>query len=212
MNALSIVACMAGGATVACAQATHNGYIWIEGPDEFLAANTTYTLEVWGRVESPLYVDGQSMIAGFGIDILNTGGGPSVASVSNVRIDDWATNFGTIGIILGNDILGTSGGQLPSWVDPQEPPPPPLNPIRLFTFDFTTASGPLGEIGFSPANPNPNGGFSFYPHMLNGASIIIPNSPDTELHLEGWTSTVPSPGGVMALTVLGLNGRRRRER
>lgn len=189
----------------AAAQATHNGFIWVEGPSEALAADTTYTLEVWARFESPLWVDGESMIAGFGIDILNVGGGSFVGGVSNVRIEDWAISFGIVGAIVGNDIVGISGGQLPSgWVDPQDPPPPPPAINRLFTFDFTTAAGPLGAISFSPAHPNPNGGLSFYPDGRHGASIIFPNTPGTQLHLDGWTSTVPSPSLGLTLLLLRL--------
>jgi len=192
----------------AAAQATHHGYIWVEGPDEALAPNTTYTLEVWGGVESPLFVHGTSMMAGFGIDILNTGGGDSVASVSNVRIAEWARAFGTTGSIQGNDIIGVSGGQMPQ--DFPMDPPELRNPIELFSFDLTTAGGPLGQISFAPANPHPFGGLSFYTHWWSGLMLIIPNQEGSELHFGGWTSTVPSPGSGLTLVLACISFRRSR--
>lgn len=202
-----------GLTTVASAQATHHGYMWIEGPSEVLAPNTTYTLEVWARFESPAWVGGVSMIAGFGSDILNVGGGSFVSGVSNVRFEEWAVVFGNVGEIDGNDIIRISGGQRPGgWVDPPDsPPPPPEESLtRLYTFDFTTGTGPLGAISFAPANPNPNGGLSFYPAWTNGASMVFPNTPGTALHFDGWTSTVPSPGAIAAFITMTLISRRRR--
>ena len=197
--------------SAAAGQAIHNAYIWIEGPDHVLAPNTTYTLEVWGRIESPVYVEGVSMVAGFGIDVLNLAGADSIASVSNVRIEFWAEQFGTLGIVAGYNVLGTSGGQLPFGIVFPPYPPDVRNPIPLFTFDFTTASGPLDEISFTAANPNINGGLFFYPNMWDGASIVAPNDTNTALHLSGWTSVVPAPGSaILGLVAVGYGlGRRR---
>ena len=90
------------------AQDMHNGFIWIEGPDEVLEANSTYTLEVWGRIESPAFIQRDSAIAGFGIDIRNTAGRDQIDSISNIQIADWAAGFGTDGIIQIIDLLNTS--------------------------------------------------------------------------------------------------------
>ena len=73
------------GAAAACAggafgQATHTATIWIEGPDEVLPG-TTFTLDVWGRFESPDFVEGVSAIAGFGLDVICTAGRDEVVEV-----------------------------------------------------------------------------------------------------------------------------------
>ncbi len=212
----TIAACagMVFSVSAATGQAIHNAYIWIEGPNHVLAPNTTYTLEVWGRIESSAYVEGVSMMAGFGIDVLNLAGASSIASVSNVSIEIRAEQFGTLGLVIGHDVIGTSGGQLPLLFGILPPYPPDVrNPIPLFQFDFTTGDGRLEHISFSAANPNVNGGMMFYPNRYDGASIIVPNDADTALHLSGWTSVIPAPGSaILGLAAVGYGVGRRRGR
>lgn len=195
--------------TCAQAQDLHNGFIWIEGPNEVLESNTTYTLEVWGRMESPAFITGDSAIAGFGIDIRNTAGADQIASISNVQIADWAAGFGTVGTILIIDLLNTSGGQLANLWGILNPNIDLSNPIPLFTFDFTTANVPIENLEFTPMDPNVNGGLSFYPDIEDGATIITPNDAETSLTLTPWTYQIPAPGTLVPLVLLGVIGRRR---
>jgi len=196
--------------SLAGAQATHNGYIWIEGPEEVLQPNTTYALEVWGRWESPLFVEGYSAMAGFGIDIINAAGQSSVGSVDQVRFPSWSELFGQFSGVSGTDILGVSGGQLPrNPINPVEPNPNTDNPIMLFMFEMTTSNAVLAPIQFLPSNPSIHGGLSFYPSIDDFFSIVAPNDHDTALHLTGWTS-VPAPFSVVPMIgVLGMIRRRR---
>jgi len=197
--------------TWAHGQDIHNGYIWIEGPTEVLQPDTTYTLEVWSRWESPLWVDGVSAMFGFTTNIINDEGGQSVADVSNVILDPWINFLSYTGNISNNSIYGVSGGQIPPDF-PQEPwDYERANPLRLFTFDFTTASQTPGLISFSPSNPY-NGVLAFMPDPGNVGAIHAPVDSNTALYLDGWTSTIPAP---MSIGPLGLGAAcvlRRRER
>jgi MYXO-CTERM domain-containing protein len=204
-----VVAAVAGGAL---AQATDTATIWIEGPDEVLP-DSTYTLEVWGRWESPSFVDGVSAFAGFGIDMHVTEGREDISSVGGVQIAGWAAGFGNNGIIEVVDILGASGGQLANLFGILNPTIEMGNPLLLYSFEFTTETGPLTVLEFSPANPNPNGGLSFYPVSTDGASVIAPNDAGTELVLVPWRYEVPGPGGAaVVLAAAGVIGTRRRRR
>lgn len=188
-------------AGTAGAQATHHAEIFMVGPSEVMR-NSTYTLEVWGRFDSPWFVEGTSAIAGFGIGMGATTGFEQLASISNVQIAPWAGGFGWPGIILGLAIVdgGVSGGQLANLFGFLNPNINMSNPILLYTVDFTTGDVPITHIGFAPQDPNVNGGLSFYPISTDGASIIAPNHPDSSLTLTGWEYFVPSPGaGVLAL-------------
>jgi hypothetical protein len=200
MNRLGIIVLLIAG--TAWGQTIHNGFIWIEGPDEVLESNTTYTLEIWGRIESPAFITGDSAIAGFGIDIRNTAGRDQIDSISNIQIADWAAGFGTDGTIQIIDLLNTSGGQLANLWGILNPNIDMRNPIPLFTFDFTTASGPVTNLEFTPVDPNVNGGLSFYPDNEDGASIITPNDADSSLTLTPWTYQVPGPGSLAPLLFL----------
>jgi hypothetical protein len=185
-------------ASSAPAQDTHDGYIWIEGPDEVLESNSTYTLEVWGRWESPLWVDGVSAMFGFTTNIINDRGGQSVADVSNVILDPWINYLSFTGNISDNSIYGVNGGQLPPDF-PQEPwDYERANPLRLFTFDFTTTSQTPGLISFMPSNPS-NGGMLFFPDTDDVSLIFAPFDENTALYLTGWTSTIPAPTTLWAL-------------
>jgi hypothetical protein len=206
MNRLGIIVLLIAG--TAWGQTIHNGFIWIEGPDEVLESNTTYTLEIWGRIESPAFITGDSAIAGFGIDIRNTAGRNQIDSISNIQIADWAAGFGTDGIIQIIDLLNTSGGQLANLWGILNPNIDMRNPIPLFTFDFTTASGPVTNLEFTPADPNANGGLSFYPDNEDGASIVTPNDADSSLTLTPWTYQVPGPVSAAPLFLLAMSRRR----
>lgn len=206
----------AGLAAVLCAQAAgqavHHGYVWLEGPEGVLAPNTTYTMEAWGRWESPLFIDGFSAMAGFGFDVINTAGsGTQVASVSNVQFFLWDGLWGTQGTIVGTNITGISGGQIPNpGIVPIWPFMDLRNPIPLFTFTFITADAPIVHLGFEPMRPHPMGGLSFYPNATDGASIIAPNDEGTALHMIGWEYVVPSPSSWVAVGLMMLAGRRGR--
>ncbi len=190
------------------AQAIHHGYIWIEGPESVLQANTTYTLEVWGRWESPLFVEHTSAMAWFAIDVLNTRGMSSVAAVSPPRFALWSLAYGEFDSIDGTNILGVQSGQLPGPDGTPDGNPDLNNPLLLFQFDITTAGGPIGVVEFAPANPGAMGGLAFYPYR-DGFAIAAPNDAETELHLTGWTS-VPSPGAIVAMSLGATVARRKR--
>lgn len=210
---LQVVAASVALAVVstARAQALHHGYIWIEGPEEPLAPDSAYTLEVWGRWESPLFEQYSSAMAWFGMDILNARGSESVAEVSAVRFAFWASQFGQFDAIDGTHILGVESGQLNNVDSTPDGSPDRSNPIMLFRFDFTTEDGPIEIVEFRPANPGPYGGLAFYPYLGDSWAIAAPNDADTELHLTGWTSAVPSPGAVVGLVTLIGAGKRRRQ-
>lgn len=187
---------------------THRFTMWAEAPETVLAGET-FTIGFWGSVESPVFVEGTSAMAGFGIDAVGQG---SVTLVSNVTIQPWAADYGTVGGIFGPNVQGVSGGQIRNIITP------PLsfsleNPILLFTFDVT--AGGSGSITYTPANPNPNGGLSFYPDYLNGASIVGPNDADTSLALIGATTRIvpaPTPLMLVGASLYTLGSRRRNRR
>lgn len=194
------------------AQAIHHGFIWLEGPEGVLAPDTTYSIEAWARWESPIFIEGTSATGGFGFDVINTlGSGACVASVGNIRIADWAAGFGSYDRIDGTDIIWISGGQIPDlfgWY----PQVDHRNPIPLFTFDFTTAGGRVGDFTFAPMNPGPWGGLTFYPVSTDGFSVIAPRDPGTELHLMSWSYVIPAPGPAGMIGVAGMLGAGRRRR
>ncbi len=76
------------------------------------------------------------------------------------------------------------------------------NPILLFTVLAT--AGLEGTMTFTPANPNINGGLSFYPVDTDGASIIGPNDAGTSLVVLGATVLIVPGPGVAVGSVLGL--------
>ncbi len=209
MKSLLVFGVLAVAASAVSAEAIHHGYIWIEGPDEVLQANTTYTLEVWGRWESPLFVDGVSAMAGFWFDVINTAGsGTNVASVGNLQIAEWALGFSHFDGIDGTNLVGVAGGQLADlfgW----GPRVDRTHPIMLFEFDFTTSAGPVGPLAFSPMNPEPGIGLSFYLRSTAGEWIGAPNGTDSELHLVPWVY-VPSPNAVALIMLAGVQHARRR--
>lgn len=210
MNRLFVAGFAGILAGTAGAQATHQAEIYMIGPSEVMS-NTTYTVEAWGRWDSPLFVQDISAMAGFGIDAINTFGGDQIASVGNVQIAQWALGFGVPGDIIDLSVRGISGGQLANLFGFLNPFIDMRNPIMLFSFEFTTADVPITHIGFAPANPNPNGGLSFYPLSMDGASTIAPNHPDSSLTLTGWEYVVPSPAG-MGVLAMGLGAWLRRRR
>lgn len=195
---------------VCCAAPVHAQVFTIraEAPETVLPGEI-YAIEFWGSVEGGLWVDGVSAIAGFAIDALGAG---AVDSVTEATIPNWAANFGTPGQVSGIDVLGVSGGQVPNLFGP--PTQSDMsNPILLFSIGVT--AGGEGLILYTPANPNPNGGLSFYPLVGDGAMITAPNDPGTTLVLVGATTRiVPGPGGIGVLAggVLVGSTRRRRDR
>jgi len=197
-----------GLASAASGQATHMGEIFITGPADAPTVGETYTMEVWGRFTSPDFVQGVSAIAGFGIDIGLTGDSDPIASIGNVHISDWASGFGQTGTVDGSTLRGVSGGQLANVFN-LNPSINLDNPILLFTFDFTAQ--PYTHIGFTPMNPNPNGGLSFYPVSTAGASVTVPNNPDSSLTLSEFHYFVPAPGSLAIFTMaFGSMAHRRR--
>ncbi|GAB4384691.1 MAG: hypothetical protein Kow0022_08020 [Phycisphaerales bacterium] len=171
----------------------------------------TYTVEVWGSISGGAWVDGTSAVAGFGIDAVAADGAAGVASIGNQVFEAWASGFATPGTVSGADLVGSSGGQLANLFGFLNPSIDMSNPIRLFTFDVTVADGFAGTITYTPANPNPNGGLSFYPVSTDGASIIAPNDQGTTLTLTGASTTVvPAPASLALLGLGGLVARRRR--
>jgi hypothetical protein len=176
--------------------------IWAEAPGA-VGPGETFTVAFWGSVESDLWIDGQSAMAGFGIDALGEG---AIAGVTEADVASWAAEYAAPGVVLGDDVVGISGGQLHSPFF-ESPPFDLSNPILLFTIAVT--AGQAGSIAYTPGNPNPNGGLSFYPDEDEGASIIAPNDAGTALVLEGATTRiVPAPmtlgpllaGGFAAVT------------
>lgn len=184
---------------------THQFTIWAEAPETVLAGET-FTVEFWGAVDSPVFVQGESTMAGFHIDAIGSG---SVESVGYADIEPWAEQFAGGGTIEGASLVGVTGGWGYSVIAP------PLifnfdNPIRLFTFEVT--AGESGSITYTPGHPHPAGGLAFYPIYTNGASITAPNDPNTSLALIGATTRiVPAPTSIMLVGtgLLSLGSRRR---
>ena len=175
-----------------------------------VATNSTYTVEVWGSVTGGSWVDGTSAMAGFGIDAIATGGASLVTANGGSVLSDWASGFGTDGTVNGADLEGTSGGQLANLFGILNPGIDMSNPILLFTFDVTVGAAG-GDVTYTPANPNINGGLSYYPDSQDGASVIAPNDSGTTLTLVGATThVVPAPASLALLGLGGLVARRRR--
>ncbi len=207
MNKLGLLALVV--AASASAQDIHNGTITIVGPNEYIDHYSTYTLEVWGQWDSPDFIEGVSAMAGFGFDIEQTIGQEQIVSVGNLQYAPWAAAFGTDPTIVGNDMLGISGGQLANLFGILNPDIDLGNPILLFTFEITTGEEHVWNIEFTPTNPNVNAGLSFYPDSENGASIIAPNDADTSLTMNSWAYYIPSPASTVPLFLM-LAARRRR--
>lgn len=200
-------AIVAAAASTAAAQDFH---IWLNAPNSVLAGDT-YTIEVWGSVAGGSWVQGTSAIAGFGIDILNVEGAGIISALGPTVISPWAAGFGTNGTIVGADVIDTSGGQLANLFGFLNPNINMSNPIMLFKFDVTTMFGTSGWITYTPGNPNPNGGLSYYVISTDGASVIAPNDPGTTLTFAGIeTFVVPTPATLALLALGGLFISRRR--
>ncbi len=198
-------------AVPASAQEIHNGFVWIEGPDEVLQPNSTYTLEVWGRWDSPAFIQDESAMAGFRFNIFNTVGRDQVDYMSNVQVSGWAAGFGaSAGEILIVDVLGVRGGQLANLFGILNPDINLNNPIPLFTFDITTANVPVTDIEFTPSVSDPDGGLLFYPDILDGATISAPDDPDTTLTITPWAYQIPNPMSTTPLFLLAMARRRHR--
>jgi hypothetical protein len=181
--------------------------IWTEAPTT-VEQGGTYTVEFWARVEGSPFVQDVSAIAGFGIGGFATAGRHRVAMNHGTVFADWV-GLRTYGTVVGPDVIGVSGGQLASifgvpWTDLS-------HPVMLFQFDVTVGDT-LGRVTYTPGDPSPLGGLSFYPLSTDGSSIIAPNDPGTTLTFVGATTrVVPGSGVVAALTVAcGLAGFRRR--
>jgi MYXO-CTERM domain-containing protein len=204
-NAIAI-AVVAGLAAAASAQ---DFEISMVAP-ESVATNSTYTVEVWGTVSGGSWVDGVSAMAGFGIDAIATEGASLVTANGGSVLSGWASGFGTDGTVNGADLEGTSGGQLANLFGILNPGIDMNNPILLFTFDVSVGAAG-GSVTYTPANPNVNGGLSYYPDSEDGASVIAPNDSGTTLSLVGATTrVVPAPASLALLGLGGLVARRRR--
>jgi hypothetical protein len=196
---------------MAAAASAQDFEIYTVAPTE-VAPGATYTVEVWGSVSGGTWVQGTSAFAGFGIDMIATEGAAGVGNNSGSAIETWANGFGTDGTVNGADLTGTSGGQLANLFGFLNPGINLSNPIKLFSFDVTVAAGFFGTITYTPGNPNPNGGLSFYPNSQDGASVIAPNDSSTTLALTGAsTRIIPAPASLALLGLGGMvAGRRRR--
>jgi len=197
---LAMIASVAGGQS-------HRFTIWAEAPETVLAGET-FTVEFWGSVESPAFIEGESTMAGFLCDAIGSG---SVASIDHANIEPWAEQYANGGTIAGASLLGVTGGWYRSVIAP------PLifnfdNPIRLFTFEV--AAGASGSITYTPGQSHPLGALAFYPSYTNGASITAPYDADTSLTLLGATTRIVPAPTPLALVVAGLYtlGSRRRNR
>jgi len=180
--------------------------IWAEAP-EAVDPGETFSVEFWASVEGEPWEDGVSAFAGFGIDAIGSG---DVVSVTAAVLEDWAAGFGTQGSINGINVEGVSGGQIANVFDCLNPNINMNNPIRLFSIEVMAGLG--GSIAYTPANPNINGGLSFYPNSQDGASIVAPNDPGTTLEFFGATTRiVPAPAalGVFGFATLATRRRRR---
>ncbi len=206
-NAIALIV-VAGLAAAASAQ---DFEISVVAPVE-VAPGATYTVELWGSVSGAPWVQGTSAMSGFGIDAVATAGAAGVGSITGSNIAGWASGFGTNGTIQGANLVGTSGGQLANLFGFLNPNINMSNPILLFSFDVTVANGFFGTITYSAANPNVNGGLSFYPVSTDGASIIAPNNAGTTLTLlSASTRIIPAPASLALLGLGGMvAGRRRR--
>jgi hypothetical protein len=196
-----------GIAASASAQ-THTGTFAIQHTSGFYSPGETATFAVFAQWDSPAFIDGLSATAGFGFDIVTAYGLDNVASMSNLQYADWAAGFGVGPDYTDTSILNISGGQLANLFGILNPGINMNNPIELFTFDVTWSSGPLGVTEIATSNPNINGGLSFYPDSQDGASIIAPNDPDTELVM-GSIIFFPAPGTAAPLLMMAMIRRRR---
>ncbi len=205
MNKLGMLALVV--ATSASAQ-PHTGAFTIQLTSGFYSPGETASFAVYAEWDSPEFINGFSATAGFGIDIITAHGMDNVASMSNLQYADWAVGFGSTPDYIGADILNISGGQLANLFGILNPGIDMSNPIELFTFDVTWSSGPLGVTEITTGNPNINGGLSFYPDSQDGASIIAPNDPDTELVM-GSIIFFPAPATAAPLLMMAMIRRRR---
>lgn len=175
-------------------------------------AGTSYTVEVWGQFSGGAWVDGTSALAGFGIDIIATGGRLLVDSVTPGYNTGGGITLSEAGFNVGPDLLGVRGGQLANLFGFLNPNIDMSNPIQLFTFDVTI-TGEAGVIEYTPMNPAAEGGLSFYPISTDGASIAAPNDAGTTLTLTGARTIVNVPGsGGLVVGSMALVGAMRRRR
>ncbi len=167
----------------------------------------TFELHLWASFAGESWVEGESVIAGFGFDVLGSG---SIEAVSAAIIDPWAAQFGNSGVADGTNVHGISGGQLPLHV--VLPPPETYNydhPAHMFIIEVV--AGNEGTMVFEPGNPNVNGALSFYPNLFEGAPVIAPNDPGTILEMIGTTTRiVPAPSGALLSAFFAGRWQRRR--
>ncbi|MBX3323735.1 MAG: hypothetical protein KF757_12170 [Phycisphaeraceae bacterium] len=210
MNQKILTMAVCGAVATGALADPHVFTIYAQAPATALPGESI-TVEIWGQVQSPQWVQGTSMIAGFGIDVLGTG---EISNVEMGQISEWAAGFGINGFVQGFNVVGTSGGQLHDghwgdcWIGDCEGDRG--NPILLFTILAT--AGEWGEMVFTPGNPNINGGLSFYPSWDDGLSIIGPNDAGTSLVLLSATVLIVPGPGVLVGSVLGLALMARRKR
>lgn len=186
--------------------------IWAEAPAT-VERGETYTVEFWASIVGEPWVEGTSAMAGFAVDAYATEGSNLVALNHGSVIADWAVGFGTNGMVVGADLIGTSGGQLAALFGcPDFFCPDLSNPMPLFSFDVTVADE-RGTITYTPGGMNWNGVLAFYPHFTDGFSIAAPNDAGTTLVFQSVTTRiVPSPGvcALLAASMGALARRRRR--
>ncbi|MCL4222554.1 MAG: hypothetical protein KJZ65_14435 [Phycisphaerales bacterium] len=177
-----------------------------------LGVESTYEVEAWGRVTGDEWMYGVSAIAQFGIDVIQTGYAGMVSSVSTAYHWGGGIVLDNGGTPIGPDLVGVRGGQLANLFGFLNPDIDLSNPILLFTFEVTL-NGEEGVSTYTPTNPAPQGGLSFYPDSTQGQSIVAPNDAGTTLTLFGATTSVlPAPGAAVLLGVSLVFGRRRRGR
>ncbi len=175
--------------------------IWAEAP-EAVNPGETYTVEFWGSIEGPEFIDGFSAMAGFGINAIATEGGSLVVVNHGSVISDWAAGLGTDGTVVGPDLYGTSGGQLSNGIF-VNPNINMNNPIVLFTFDVTVGDM-AGAVTYTPDGPNVLGGLSFYPDSQDFGYIVAPNDPGTTLLLVGATTRIVPAPATLGVVIAGL--------
>ncbi|KAA0217436.1 MAG: hypothetical protein DYG94_00540 [Leptolyngbya sp. PLA3] len=210
MNAWRAMLASAAVGGVSGAGLAQDFEMYLVAPEQvFGPAGTAYEVEVWGRFSGASWIDGTSAMAGFGIDIIATGGRDLVSDVSTALVWNPIVLY-EHGFPVGPDLVGVRGGQLANLFGFLNPDVDLSNPIHLFTFEVTIADG-SGRVEYAPMNPAADGGLSFYPDSTEGASIIAPNDPGTTLALTGartWINT-PGPGVLVSIGLAGAVAVRR---
>jgi hypothetical protein len=166
----------------------------------------TFTVEVWGGVAGPQWVNGTSAMATFQVDLMGTG---SVGLVSNLVFGP--LNLDTSGSIVGLDVLGVRGAQIFNF-NGSNPTIDLSNPVLLYSIRVDALA--LGTIVFTPSVSTPGQTLSFYPDSTQPFTIAAQpvglNGP--RLTLSGVTVRVVPAPATLGFLVLGACGMSRRRR